>query len=147
MEDLFAVGIPDHLVEKTSSGTTFQLRTTRGTVGRRLIPGQDLRVNYHAYELSTPFPAGMSGGPVFAMSLATPALIGLVGVVLSSIESHTILWQAEESPTEKVEGRRVIEYGIAACLATSYDSPIQLANGLNLKTVVGPAQGSVAISE
>lgn len=114
-EEYLALGYPeDSSISDRDPRPT--LRSMRGHYQRLLEYKSALGYEYFAGEVSTPFPEGMSGGPLFAPELPV-SLIGLAtenfrtGREIESVEEIT-----ETGTHLRIERYAYIRYGIAAML-------------------------------
>jgi hypothetical protein len=71
---------------------------------------------YRAYELSFPAPAGLSGGPVFALSAPDRVFAMVTGLMESyTIADEQVIEQTDDH-SHLLEARRIISYGMALSL-------------------------------
>lgn len=116
--DYVAYGYPEDVFDRAPRrrGRAVVARTFKGHFQRFLLHRSHLGYAYEAGELSTPCPAGLSGGPLYPAD--HPGL--LFGMVTENLESYTTLEEVEEltkaGEVVRVESRRVITYGIALML-------------------------------
>jgi trypsin-like peptidase len=144
LEDIYAVGIPDSLVERRRPGLSLRMRGLRGMVTRKLEVGDVVAgkpITAPTYEIDPAIPEGMSGAPAFASSMGRNTdLVGLVGVCLGSYFSESTLWSEESSAGETNRGVRVNQFGLVARLFPSYGTVIKLVDA-PLNVLVAPAVG------
>jgi len=149
LEDVYGIGIPDALVERSERGMVLRLRGLHGIVTRRLEIGDQVAGKTLAspsYEIDCAIPEGMSGAPVFATSMGRDTdLVGLLGVCVGSHYSETTLWSEESEMGGLSRGMRVTQFGLVARLFPQYSTIIELV-GLPLDVVVGPAPGRTTTS-
>ncbi len=116
--DYVAYGFPEDVFDRSARlrSPTVVARTFKGYFQRFLQHRSHLGYAYEAGELSTPCPAGLSGGLLYPAD--HPGL--LFGMVTENLESYTTLEEIEErtkaGEVARIENRRVITYGIALML-------------------------------
>ncbi len=114
-EEYLALGYPeDSSIDNRVARPT--LRSLRGHYQRLLAYKSALGYEYSAGETSTPFPEGMSGGPLFAPELPV-SIIGLVTENFRTGREH----ESTEEITEpgkylRIERYAYIQYGVAVML-------------------------------
>jgi hypothetical protein len=126
-----AAGYPEADIREAGPGRRAPgVRGLTGAVTRKVEAGESLGVTAPAYEISFPIPAGMSGGPVFAMSGGIRQ--GLIGVCLANVSATSYL-SAEMVETiggerKLIQETRMVEYGIVANLHRSAESRVRLVD-------------------
>lgn len=117
--DFVAYGFPEDVFNQSKSRHRTQnvvARVFKGHFQRFLKHRSYLGYEYEAGELSVPCPAGLSGGPLYPVNQR-----GLLfGMVTENLESYTTVQEIETTEADgrinRVEHRRVINYGIALML-------------------------------
>ena len=127
------------------------IRGLRGYVTRPLERGIALGVEAAAYEVSFSIPQGVSGGPLtVSRGRNIHFADGLVGVCLANIETSSILWsedvETKDGKRTVHQGKRIIEYGVAASLLESDEEPIPMV-GKSLYQLMGRGPGGAVAVE
>jgi len=114
-DDYFAYGFPED--SRPTGAPRPTPRMFRGYFQRFMKHSSHMGYSYAAGEISTPCPAGLSGGPLFRMVADEFA----IGLATENIEAATEL-HAEENiledgkPVRDVITKRVVNYGVALML-------------------------------